>query len=131
MDKRELEQHLEILGWVHITLAILVLLLGTGVFLFFTGIGAASGDPQAAGILGILGLFAGGLLFILGFPGLAAGYGLLKRRPWARVVTIVVSVLQLFNIPIGTLLGAWGLWILTQPNAPEYFDPTPATAATP
>ena len=32
-------------------------------------------------------------------------YGLLKYRPWARVVGIVLSAINLINVPFGTVLG--------------------------
>jgi hypothetical protein len=63
----------------------------------------------------------------LGLPGLLAGYGLLTRKPWARVLAIVVGILNLVNFPVGTAIGLYTLWVLTQPTATEYFAaPTPA-----
>jgi len=34
--------------------------------------------------------------------GFIAGYGLLQREPWARVIALVLGFLSLFNIPFGT-----------------------------
>jgi hypothetical protein len=54
-----------------------------------------------------------GLLFlaaaVLGF---VAGWGLLQRQPWARTLTIVLGILALFDVPIGTALGIYTLWVL-------------------
>jgi predicted nucleic acid-binding Zn ribbon protein len=44
--------------------------------------------------------------------GFAVGWGLLHREPWARILTIVVAFLALFNIPFGTALGIYTLWVL-------------------
>jgi hypothetical protein len=44
--------------------------------------------------------------------GFAAGWGLLQREPWARMFTIVLAFLALFNIPFGTALGIYTLWVL-------------------
>jgi len=41
-----------------------------------------------------------------------AGWGLLQRQPWARMLTIVLAFLALFNIPFGTALGIYTLWVL-------------------
>jgi hypothetical protein len=57
----------------------------------------------------------------LGIPGLLAGYGLLTRKPWARVLAIVVGILGLLNFPVGTAIGIYTLWVLMQPAASEYF----------
>jgi hypothetical protein len=48
-----------------------------------------------------------------------AGYGLLDRQPWARPLAIVLSILKLFNVPFGTALGIYTLWVLLpgEPNS--------------
>ena len=43
---------------------------------------------------------------------LVAGYGLLNRRPWGRIVAIIAAVLALIKFPIGTALGIYTLWVL-------------------
>jgi len=43
---------------------------------------------------------------------LIAGYGLLQRRPWGRIVAIIASILALLKIPFGTALGIYTLWVL-------------------
>ena len=43
---------------------------------------------------------------------LLAGYSLLTRRPWGRVLAIVVAILSLIKIPFGTALGIYTLWVL-------------------
>ena len=40
------------------------------------------------------------------------GYGLMKRKFWARVLAIVAGILALINIPFGTALGVYTLWVL-------------------
>jgi hypothetical protein len=43
---------------------------------------------------------------------LVAGYGLLNRRPWGRIVAIVAAILALIKFPLGTALGIYTLWVL-------------------
>jgi hypothetical protein len=43
---------------------------------------------------------------------LAAGYGLLNRRPWGRIVAIIAAILALIKFPLGTALGIYTLWVL-------------------
>lgn len=43
---------------------------------------------------------------------LAAGYGLMERAPWGRVVAIVAAILNLLKFPLGTALGIWTLIVL-------------------
>jgi hypothetical protein len=42
----------------------------------------------------------------------AAGYGLMERAPWGRVVAIVAAFLNLIKIPFGTAIGIWTLLTL-------------------
>jgi len=48
---------------------------------------------------------------------LIAGYGLLEREPWARTVALVVGVISLLNVPLGTALGIYTLWVLLPAEA--------------
>lgn len=49
--------------------------------------------------------------------GLAAGIGLLQRQPWARMLAIVLGFISLVDVPFGTALGAYTLWVLLSGNA--------------
>jgi hypothetical protein len=44
--------------------------------------------------------------------GFLVGWGLLQREPWARSLTIILAFLALFNVPFGTALGIYTLWVL-------------------
>src|SRR5215467_10587077 len=44
--------------------------------------------------------------------GFLAGWGLLQRQHWARMLTLVLAFLALFNIPFGTAVGVYSLWVL-------------------
>jgi ABC-type transport system involved in multi-copper enzyme maturation permease subunit len=133
LDQREIEQHCTILGWLNIVGHAVFLAIGLFVFVLLTGIGTAlvGQDPVAPRVLTVVGTAVGLLLAILAVPGLAAGYGLLTRRPWARVVALVVAFLGLVNFPFGTAIGIYAIWVLMQPGAVEYFHPNqPAQSMT-
>jgi hypothetical protein len=38
-----------------------------------------------------------------------AGYGLRKRKSWAKPVTIVCGIVSMINVPIGTALGIYAI----------------------
>ena len=44
--------------------------------------------------------------------GFFAGWGLLQREAWARTVALVVGFVALLNVPLGTALGIYTLWVL-------------------
>lgn len=54
-----------------------------------------------------------GFLFLVGAAlGLAAGWGLLQREAWARMLAIVIGALNVFDPPFGTAIGIYTLWVL-------------------
>ena len=123
----DIHQHVTILGWVYVIGNALLLMIGGVVFILLTGVGLAVPDPVARSILTVVGPAVGLLLAALALPGLAAGYGLVTRKPWARVLAIVVGILGVLNFPIGTAIGLYSLWVLFPSRAADYFD-TPAAA---
>lgn len=129
LTKQDLELHIPIIGWLFIVCSTLLLAIGVIGFFFLNSIGIVSGDPQATLILGIVGTWGGLLFLLLALPGFLAGYGLLQRKEWGRILAIVVAFLNLLNFPLGTLLGVYALWVLLQTSANEYFatrQPVPA-----
>lgn len=122
LTSEQMNQHVPIVAWLNIVGSVLLLLVALFLIVLLPSIGAMSGDRQALGILSIVGVSVGGFLGLLAVPGLLAGIGLLRRRNWARILAIVVSFLNLLNIPIGTIIGGYSLWVLFQDAATSYFD---------
>lgn len=51
----------------------------------------------------------------------AAGFGLLQKTTWGRVVAIIAGCIALIHFPFGTALGIWTLVVLLNaPNAAGY-----------
>jgi hypothetical protein len=123
MNEKQLQQHVTFLGILHLVSGALFALIGLGLFVLFISIGLtiAGQDPMAPRIMTIFAFFITGMMVLLGLPGIITGYGLLKHRPWGRILALVVGVLNLFNVPIGTLIGIYTFWVLLQGPAEEYF----------
>jgi len=56
--------------------------------------------------------FIGILILVKAAAGFLAGYGLLQREAWARILVLILGFLSLFNVPFGTALGVYTLWVL-------------------
>jgi hypothetical protein len=54
----------------------------------------------------------GWLILAKAAAGFFAGWGLLQREEWARTVALIVGFVALLNVPIGTALGIYTLWVL-------------------
>ena len=117
----EKEKHITILGILNIVWGALVMLIGLFAFVFFAGIGFLVGDAEAMGILGLIGTLAVIFMGVLGLPGILAGVGLLQRREWGRILALVVGFLSLIDIPIGTALGVYTIWVLMDDDIKKAF----------
>jgi hypothetical protein len=123
--------HIKVLGLLYIALSVLGLLMALFLSLIFgtaSGIVGASVEPRDAAIalpiIGLTGMMLVVFLLVLSLPGLVAGIGLLKFRPWARVLAIVVAVINLVHIPFGTIVGIYGLWVLFNKDTERLFTET-------
>jgi hypothetical protein len=68
-------------------------------------------------------------LLATALPGLVGGIGLLRFRPWARILGIVVAVLNLIHVPFGTAVGIYGLWVLFNKETEALFSGAPPPTA--
>lgn len=62
-------------------------------------------------------------MVILAIPYIVMGAGLLRLRSWARPVGMIVATFGLIDIPLGSALGLYGLWVLMSPEADALFTP--------
>jgi hypothetical protein len=127
-----MDTHVKVLAWLYIVFGVLGSLFGLGLMALLGAIGVAgaASDPDAwmaLPILGLTGAALGVFILLLSLPGIIAGIGLLMFRPWARIVTIVLSALNLMNFPLGTVIGVYGLWVMLSDAGSRLF----ATAALP
>ena len=51
----------------------------------------------------------------------AVGWGLLERESWARLLAIILAIVSLFNVPFGTALGIYTLWVLLPAQTDEEY----------
>src|SRR5690349_23711183 len=123
--------HIRIVAILHIVLGSLSVLGGLTIFAVMGGLaavigvtGTADGLPAVPIVGGLGGLIFLALL-VLGLPGIIAGAGLLKFRPWARILGIIISALDLIHFPFGTALGVYGLWALLSRDGEMMFRNPP------
>ena len=125
--------HVKVLAVLYIALSALgllfavVIVIGVGGAAGIVGTAADAGDAAIAiPIMGMAGTIAVAFLLVTCLPGLITGLGLLSFKPWARILAIVLSAINLINIPIGTILGAYGLWVLLSKDTERLFSPSVA-----
>lgn len=115
-------RRIDLVGYLHIAYGSALLVLGlfmllaatVGAFLFpliATWAVAAGANVTAALILWAIAL-----------PSIIGGIGVIRRFSWSRVLIIVLSVIDLFSVPLGTALGAFSLWTLLKNSASYEFN---------
>jgi hypothetical protein len=72
--------------------------------------------PEFAAFLSTIMVLALVFSLIFSLPPLLAGYGMLKRKRWAKVMGIVASCFEALSMPFGTALCVYTLWFLFGPG---------------
>ena len=124
MDKsayKEMNQHVTILGWIYIVTNVFLAVIGLFMLPFMVAAGLFSGDGDAFVITSIVGGAVAAFMLLLAAPGIIAGIGLLKRKSWARILTVVLGILNLTSFPVGTAIGVYTLYVLLQRDAGDLF----------
>lgn len=127
-------EHIRILGILHIVYSSIAIAGALIIMAIFGGIAALIGNsnsPEAATaipIVGGIGALICVALIIAGIPGIVAGIGLLKYRPWARILGIIISAVDLLHVPLGTALGVYGFWVLLSQEGEAVFRNPPVRA---
>lgn len=123
-----METHVKVLAILYLVFAGLSVLLGLTIFLVtgaVTSIVGTAADPEDARIaipfIRLGGTLAAVFLFAWAVPGFVIGLGILRHRPWARLLGIVMSALSLMYVPFGTALGVYGLWVLFHRDSERTF----------
>ena len=123
--------HIRIVAILHIIFGALTILGALAVMALFGGIATLIGTSgghdalPAIPIVSGIGVIICFVMILLGVPGLIAGIGLLKFRPWARMLGIVISAIDLIHVPLGTALGIYGLWALLSKEGEMLFRNPP------
>jgi hypothetical protein len=120
-----MEKHVTVLGVLYIAFSALALLAAIIVFTAIVGGGILSGDSEAMAITAIVGPAIALFLFIVSAPGFIGGIFLLKWRPWARILILILGFLNLLNIPFGTILGIYTIWVLLKNETIQLFIADP------
>jgi hypothetical protein len=109
---------LKVLGIFWLIYAAVALVTGIAALAFFSAYFSGHFGPWMHGPLPPMWfgpmILRFGWLILLVRVGLAAaaGWGLLERAPWGRIVAIVAACVCLIKFPFGTAMGIWTLVVL-------------------
>lgn len=125
VQKNRVQEHVRLLGilWMAYTSlfvvgGIILIVIANTLFARFSQAGP---PPEVTSWLRPFLTAIGCLILAKAGAGLIAGLGLLQREPWGRTLALVVGFISLFNIPIGTALGVYTLWVLLPARSDEEY----------
>jgi len=122
-----MDRHVRILGILNILYGVLgafasiVILVRFG---GFSGVYAAFNED----IIGMVAMILVGFQLLIALPCILAGFYVRLLQDWARVMLIIISAINVLNVPFGTLIGAYGLWTLMTPETDPLFQNATADA---
>lgn len=123
MTENRMEKHVTLVAVLNIGFGILGVMIAIFVLIGMIVANIYVEDYDARKIIPIAGTAVFLFLLITSIPEIIGGFGLLKRRPWARILILIVACLDLLWIPIGTIIGIYELWVLLQDKTVQLFKP--------
>ncbi len=117
----KMKQHIKTLGLLWIVYGALGILAAIIIFMLLFGLSYIPEDIEGPIILRAVALGTSILIAVLSLPEIFAGIGLLRCREWGRILTLVVSFLNLLWFPFGTALSIYSLIVLFNPEAAPLF----------
>jgi hypothetical protein len=119
--RNRLAGHVRLLGILWLAMSVFRLLPGMVLLAifghapyFWGGFGA---PPFVHGLVRLIGIVFLGAAVL----GILTGWGLLERQPWARMTAIVLGLFALLELPFGTALGIYTLWVLLPAGSEEEY----------
>ena len=129
------QSHVHLLGilWLAISAfnaigGVVLLILGTTLFPHLREMDKVPPDVPI-GFLTSLFTTLGILVLGKAACGFIAGWGLMQHETWARVVALVLAFISLFNIPFGTAIGVYTMWVLLPGDSQREYDALVAAKA--
>ncbi len=116
-----METHVKVIGVLYIIFGVLGVLVGIGFLFLMMAAGAASQDEVALVVTTGIGAFIAAVASVLSLPCIIGGIWLLKYKEWARILVLILSFLNLLNIPFGTILGIYAIVILLNDKTAALF----------
>jgi len=121
-DAGRLAGHIRMLGILWAAISVFRLIAGLVVIALFGSGGVGLLPPEVPFFVHGLLQAVGTVLAIGGGVGLLIGAGLLQRQPWARVPALVLAFINLADMPFGTALGIYTLWVLLPAKSEEEYE---------
>jgi hypothetical protein len=120
-----MDTHVKFVGIANIVFGVLSACLVAATLIYYGGIDELYATAQADFVVAA---FSVSILFhaIVSVPCIILGLRTMRYQQSARSVLTVVSALNLLNVPVGSVIGGYGLWVLlSEETEPLFAEPPP------
>lgn len=123
-----MHKHINLLGVLYLVWGSLGVLLGLAMFLLAAGAAVMAGSPLregtelAASVTAVSLAVFGVLLLAGGAVNAWVGSGVRRHRASARLMGLLLALLNLFLFPFGTALGLYSFWVLLNNEGRRVFE---------
>lgn len=126
-----MKEHITVLGALYIAFNVFGVVAGMIVLLVVGGGGLLSRELESIAVTSTVAVVISFIIFLFSVPGVIGGIGLIKRASWARMLVLILGCLNLINVPFGTILGAYTIWVLVKEETIQLFAQQPGPASPP
>jgi hypothetical protein len=125
-----MSSHVDLVGILFVIWGMLTALVGLSTLAL--GIGAVAliasasrgggGGQVAAGLTAAAFTTLAVIAIVWGAAHVAVGVPVRRRRPWARLLALMLGSVDLLLLPYGTALGIYTLWVLLNEEGKKLFE---------
>jgi hypothetical protein len=120
--------HVDLLGVLFVVWGLLTTLvgvstlaLGVGAVALIASASRGGGGQVAAGLTAVVFTTLAIIAILWGAAHVVVGVPLRRRRPWARLIALMLGSVDLLLLPYGTALGVYALWVLLSEGGKSLF----------
>lgn len=123
------EEHIVVLGTLHIAWSVLLLVAATAASVL-VALGVIAGGEDGAILIVPIVILVSSLCFVAAIVEIIGAIGVFRRRNWGRYVLMCMGAIWLLKVPVGTALGIYTFYVLTREPVVADFRNPPETIAT-
>lgn len=117
-----MEKHIRFITFLYLVIGIVGIVFGVVILNNFpegssTDIIALKGIFYSKNITSLHGI----LLLFYSVPAIVAWYGVMKRKNWGRILSMVWAVVNIPSFLVGTVVGIYSLWIFLKDDTKKLF----------
>jgi hypothetical protein len=109
-------------GLLTTLIGVSTLALGIGAAVLMTSAARGGGVQVAAGLTVAASLTLAVIAISWGLVHVVVGVPLRRRRPWSRLIALMLGSVDLLLLPYGTALGCYTLWALLSEDGKRLFE---------